>query len=275
MPERKGILRVLTALVAAPVVIGLAYVGGWAFGGLVLAIALAAQWELYAMAEAEGLHPRKSVGGMLGALVGLHMLVPGTVTAALLGALLLILASPFLFERDHLLASLATTLFGGVYPTAFLTFLIRIREARGSSVSDLQAFTLVLTTLLLVWATDIFAYYVGKTWGRHRLAPAISPNKTWEGSVGGAGGALLVAAGLKLSGLGFLAWPHVAVLVVICGGVSQLGDLAESYLKRATGVKDSSTLLPGHGGVLDRFDAMTVAAPLVYLYLQYGAGLYG
>jgi phosphatidate cytidylyltransferase len=119
----------------------------------------------------------------------------------------------------------------------------------------------------------VAAYYVGKTFGRHSLAPSISPNKTWEGTLGGLGAALTVGVLLKVSLLDLLSWPHVAALIAIGGGVSQLGDLLESKLKRSVEVDDSSALLPGHGGMLDRFDAMAVAAPLIVLYLHLVAGV--
>ncbi|MDX1546847.1 MAG: phosphatidate cytidylyltransferase, partial [Rhodothermales bacterium] len=144
----------------------------------------------------------------------------------------------------------------------------------GGALVDDAAFALTLTVFLLIWATDTFAYYVGKNLGRHKLAPLISPKKTWEGAVGGAVGALLVAVVLKLTLLAFLAWPHVVAMALICGIVSQIGDLAESRLKRSVGAKDSGTLLPGHGGLLDRFDALLLAVPLVYLYLAYVARLF-
>jgi phosphatidate cytidylyltransferase len=148
-----------------------------------------------------------------------------------------------------------------------------LREVRSAAVTDLGAFWLVLFVFLLVWATDIAAYYVGRTFGARPLAPSISPNKTWEGTLGGFGAAVLVGLLLKITVVDLLSWPHVAALVGIGGGVSQLGDLLESTLKRSTDMDDSSQLLPGHGGMLDRFDAMAVAAPLIVLYLHVVAGV--
>lgn len=270
-----AILRVLTALVAAPIVIALAYWGGWTFGLLIVGIALLGQAELYGMAEAGGLQPQKSIGFALGALLVVQPLWPAATSLALLLGIALIALVPFVFEREGVLASLAVTILGAIYPALFLGFLLRLRVARGLTVGGDQAFFLVLLTLFLVWTSDIFAYYVGKAIGRRPLAPKVSPKKTWEGSLGGLGASLVVALVFKAVALPFLAWPHLLALAIICGGVGQLGDLAESQLKRATQVKDSSTILPGHGGLLDRFDAMTIAAPLVYLYLAHVAGLFG
>lgn len=270
-----AVMRVLTALVAAPLVVGLAYWGGWAFGGLVMILAMAGQWELYRMAETAGLHPRKILGVIVGMLVVVQPLWTVAGGIALGFGLALIALSPFLFRRETALPSLAVTFFGVAYPAALLGFLLRLRLARGAAVDDMQAFYLVLLTLLLVWACDVFAYYVGKMIGRRPLAPTISPNKTWEGALGGATAALAVGIGFKLTVGGFLAWESLLVLVGIGGGVGPLGDLAESHLKRAAALDDSGTVLPGHGGVLDRFDAMVVVAPLVYGYLAYVAQVIG
>jgi phosphatidate cytidylyltransferase len=135
--------------------------------------------------------------------------------------------------------------------------------------------SLVAFLLCAVWAGDSAALYVGRAWGRHKLAPTLSPNKSWEGSLGSVGGSLL-AAGILL-GLATLLQAHdIAVLsypeetwywlllAVIINIAAQVGDLAESALKRSAGVKDSGTLLPGHGGVLDRMDALLLAAPALW-----------
>ncbi len=272
MPD--SIRRILTALVAAPVVIGIAYVGGWAFAALVAAIGLLAQSEVYAIAQSSGLAPSRYTGFLLGAAVVAGVVAPDFWAAAVGVVAVVVALAPFLIERESFLANLSVTIAAAVYPTGLLAGLVAIRVGRGTETTDLDAFFLVMMTLFLVWATDVFAYYVGKTIGSTPLAPSISPNKTWEGSVGGAGAAAFVAAGFKLAGVVDLAWMHLAAIAVICGALSQAGDLAESQIKRSAGVKDASSVLPGHGGVLDRFDAMAVAAPLVFLYLQYVAQVF-
>jgi len=261
--------------VAAPVVVGLAYVGGWAFAALVAAIGAVAQSELYGMARTAGAHPSRTGGLVLGALIVASMIEPALAAVAVGWMVGFLVVAPFLLPQETFLSSLCVTLAGAVYPTGLLGALVAIREARGPGVGALEAFWLVLLTFFLVWATDIFAYYAGRSLGKRPLAPQISPNKTWEGSVGGAVAAVAVAVGFKLTVLSTLGWLDVAVLAVLGGAVSQTGDLAESQLKRSTGTKDASSILPGHGGLFDRFDAMIVAAPLIYLYLRYGAGVIG
>jgi phosphatidate cytidylyltransferase len=126
----------------------------------------------------------------------------------------------------------------------------------------------VLEVLVLVWVADTAAYFVGRAWGRRKLAPAISPSKTWEGAWGGVAGAVAYAiiGGTLLTGVG--AWPVYAVAAVLLGAISIVGDLFESAAKRQAGVKDSGTLLPGHGGILDRIDSATAALPIAALLLS-------
>jgi phosphatidate cytidylyltransferase len=133
----------------------------------------------------------------------------------------------------------------------------------------------VLFLLCVVWAGDTVAMYVGRSLGRHKLAPRLSPGKTWEGAVGSLAGSLLVTAGLIALAnqlvrreILILAYPGPAwtwlLLAVLVNIAAQAGDLAESALKRSAGVKDSGTLLPGHGGILDRIDALLIAAPVLW-----------
>ena len=263
--------RILTALVAAPAVVGIAYVGGWAFVALIAAIGLVGQVELYRMARTTGALPNLTGGGILGVLVVATLAWPTLWPLPAAWLVIFIVMAPFLLPQEQFLASLSTTLLGALYPSGLLGSLVLLRHS-GTGEPGL-AFWLVILVFLLVWATDIFAYYVGKWIGQRALAPSISPNKTWEGTLGGLSAAVVVAVGMKLTVLGVLAWPDVAALALIGGGISQVGDLMESQLKRSTGADDSSTILPGHGGILDRFDAMVVAAPLIYLYLRVVVGV--
>jgi phosphatidate cytidylyltransferase len=129
---------------------------------------------------------------------------------------------------------------------------------------------LLLCMMLIVWAADIGAYFAGRRFGRLKLAPAVSPNKTWEGVIGGAIFAVLVGV-LEARWLGVPAAPYMGlVLVVVFASI--VGDLTESMFKRVAGLKDSGTLLPGHGGVLDRIDSITAAAPFYVLGLSWFGG---
>ncbi len=265
--------RILTGLVGAPVLLGVCYVGGPAFGLLTAALALAGQHELYRMARASGVKPLVGPGLALGLLLAVAPLAPAALPVLGAGLALLTLAPlgmPDGAERP--LERLAVTVFGLAYPVLGFAALGALRLPGAAGPTDGQAFGLTLAVFLLIWATDTAAYVVGRAIGRRPLAPTVSPKKTVEGAVGGVLGAALTAAALHLAAPSLLPPVHLAALALICGVVSQLGDLAESRLKRAAGIKDSGALLPGHGGVLDRFDALIVAAPLVYLYLRFAAG---
>jgi phosphatidate cytidylyltransferase len=133
-------------------------------------------------------------------------------------------------------------------------------------ISGSYHYGIVLGFLVILWLNDTGAYFVGSMFGKHKLFERISPGKTWEGSIGGAFFALLTAWGLSFifKQLDVLQWLMLAVIIVISGS---LGDLVESMMKRSLGIKDSGTILPGHGGLLDRFDAVLLSAPFVFVYL--------
>lgn len=129
---------------------------------------------------------------------------------------------------------------------------------------------MLLFTLVLVWVGDISAYFVGRSFGRHKMAPVLSPKKTWEGAAGNLAGSVLVALGFAYwigPRLGAYGWAHLLAIAVLANIAGQIGDLVESAYKRAAGVKDSGALLPGHGGMLDRIDSLIFAVPVGWAYL--------
>jgi phosphatidate cytidylyltransferase len=271
-----NLLRILTGLVGIPVVIGVTYLGGVPFLALVALLALLAQLEMYHLLRAAGTAPMVVPGLVLGGLILLQSIYPPAFALALALLILGLAYSPF--ARNGASAeqapvagpvSMAATLFGVIYPTALLSFLVEIRSGAGDLGDDMDAFALTVATLILVWTTDTLAYFIGRAIGKRPFAPSISPKKTWAGTIGGAVSAIAVGVLLKFTLLASLGWIHVIAISMICGVLGQLGDLAESKMKRSAGVKDSGALLPGHGGMLDRFDSMILVAPAVYLYLRY------
>lgn len=277
--------RVAVAVVGIPLVLGALYLGGWALGGLIaLAAALGAK-EFYALVRARGGRPF-GVVGMVGSagVVLLATAAPRLQDAAApmmagLVALTLLLLGASVWRRwpdGHPLADTASTVAGVLYTGGALAFVPLLRalpETMGVETDPMRASAFVLLPLLTTWAGDSAAFFVGHAVGRTKLAPHASPGKTVEGGLAGLVGA--VAAG------GLVAWwgpagfgsaaldvPVAMALGAVLGAGAQVGDLAESVLKREAGVKDSGTLLPGHGGVLDRLDALLFAIPLAWLLLS-------
>jgi len=267
------------ALVGAPLTIALIYFGGWILAAALGAIAAIGAWELYRMAREAGHEPLENAGIVLAASVPLmvHATYLGvfrvTVTVGVL--IFLALAAGVIWARGTQrkpLVSLAVTVVGIIYP-ALVTYMYPIRYH--DYVIDARAGTvLLMLPIALTWATDTGAYFVGRSMGRHKLIPSVSPAKTIEGAVGGVAIAVLAAWLYVIFLLRPLA--HLSMLpvgltlfAIIISCVGQIGDLAESLFKRDAGVKDSSRLLPGHGGILDRFDSLLFVLPVAYVLLGY------
>jgi phosphatidate cytidylyltransferase len=265
--------RVVTAVVLIPLVLFLVFLGPrwqWVFTLFVAAVAALAAWEFLGLTEKAGASPpRVAVLVALLALFAVNFEWPDR-TAAIFGilSLALLVYCTFLRPVEQVMGDASASIFCLLYIGFTLIALPTLHEeANGAS--------LLAFLFCVVWAGDIAALYVGRAWGRHKLAPRISPNKTWEGALGSVAGSLLAAGGLlglaelleqwdsfKLSYPGdFWYW---LVLAVVVNVAAQVGDLAESALKRSAGVKDSGNLLPGHGGVLDRIDALLLAAPVLW-----------
>ncbi len=259
--------RTVTALLFLPVFYAVAWKLPPAyFTALVMAAAAFGQYEFYRMARARGFHPNAALGAALGVLVILgvyHGAAKGpALVLALTGAVLLVLAARLFSPRpvEGAIEDIASTLLGVVYVALLFAFQVAVR-----TVYDGKQWLVFL--YFVIWASDIGAYAVGIPFGRHRLYEKISPKKSIEGL----GGALAASAGMAaLCRLWFM--PPVGageavVLGLVLAAAGTVGDLAESLLKRAAGVKDSGGIVPGHGGILDRMDSMLFAAPVLYFYL--------
>jgi phosphatidate cytidylyltransferase len=263
--------RILTALVLIPFVIALVFLGqDWFVTLAVGVVALLAAWEYLAIAQAAGSKsPRIPVLVAIAILFVVSLVWPDKLTVAL-GALSLALLvyCAFSVPIAEVLQASANAVFCLMYAGFTLIALPALRSSEDGK-------SLVLFLLCAVWAGDIVALYVGRTWGKHKLAPHLSPNKTWEGAIGSLLGSLLVTGLLIVLSMQLaqreiltLSFPgtvlHWLLLATLVNVAAQVGDLAESALKRSAGVKDSGTLLPGHGGVLDRIDALLLAAPVLW-----------
>ena len=256
--SRNLLLRVAAAVVLAPLAIAIAYAGGWFWLGLVTlaAIGLYVEWLTIVGART----PRVMAAGIVtlfGAAVWLGIgRIGATYVIVALGVIVAALLSP---HRRGWAA------LGGCYAFAALIASVAVR------LDQVWGFTALMLVLLIVWVTDIGGYFAGRGIGGPKLWPRVSPKKTWAGAIGGFVASLFVAAGVAAFGLG------KTVPLVLLGAVlsvaSQLGDLFESAVKRRFGVKDSSHIIPGHGGLLDRLDGFVAAVVLaaIFGFLRGGA----
>ncbi len=259
--------RVVTAFV---LVVGLLLVvkktPSWVFEILFGVVILIGVMEAYELLRGKGYRPHRLQGALATlALVWMASSIAPAVRpeVPLVAAVILILVSPLFVRKkpEEMLSSSMSTLFPVFCFAYMLSYLIAIRILPGELGQDL-----LLLLFICVTFSDTGAFYVGTLFGKHRMAPGVSPKKSWEGAAGGLAAA--VAGALVAHFWFYRALPlgHAVILGVVLGGMGILGDLAESMLKRATGSKDSSALLPGHGGVLDRVDSLIFSAPILYYY---------
>lgn len=250
--------RIAVIAAGLPLVLFAAYYGNWALYALVAPAAVFALHELYRMARSLRPLVLAGYGGALAAVTGAWLGGPEW----MLGGFMLTLFLAFLFAavsetRQSTTVAVATTLLGAAWVGLGLAFLILLRDLEDGRL-------LLITLLLTVFVADTFAYVGGRLIGRHKLAPAISPGKTWEGLVFGvAGGILTTWLALNDEPIAIVGWESFLLggLIVLA---AVAGDLFESMVKRDLGVKDSGRVLLGHGGVLDRVDSIVFAAPAAY-----------
>lgn len=252
--------RVLVAAVLLPAVIGLVYLGGWWLVGLALVGGILALHELYTMARE--LRPLL-LAGYLGFALMLLGLQLGGIPWMLGGLLSTFLLSFVVFglssARQSATGSFAVTLLGAAWIGSGIGFLLLVRD-----IPEFGFWALV-AVLFTVFAADTGAFFVGRTVGKHRLAPAISPAKTWEGFIAGIAAAMTAAFVILYKDREeFLTIPEILVLGAAIALASVFGDLFESSLKRDLEVKDSGRILHAHGGVLDRIDSLLWAGPAAY-----------
>ncbi|WP_233555610.1 phosphatidate cytidylyltransferase [Pontibacter oryzae] len=260
--------RIIVGVLGAAVFIGGIWYSEWTYFLLFLGLTLLGISEFYNLVRVQGIKPNKPLGLILGGMFFVSMFLvqkesmPGEVLYLSLPVLFLTLILEMYRKKAQPFTNIAFTITGVAYVAGPFGLLNLLGYLHGE-----YSWQPILGLMLLIWAADTGAYIFGKSFGKHKLFERISPGKTWEGWGGGTLLAVLVGYGMSFSfvDLQLYQWVGMAVIVAVFG---VLGDLTESMLKRSLGVKDSGTLLPGHGGLLDRFDSLLMAIPFIVTFLE-------
>jgi phosphatidate cytidylyltransferase len=274
--DRNMVRRVTFAVIAIPVLVGVVWLGTWPLIAVLMAAAVLGIDELFGLAESAGATPFRNLGRALAVLMPLTLIAILTMPVGpwlsanwpllLLLVVLVVIGAAVFFRRSdqHPLSAIAVTLFGVIYTALFPAMLFFIRHAQWGGRSWAGT-ALVFFPLVVTWVCDSAAMFGGRLIGGAKLAPAISPGKTRAGGIAGVVGGTLIGAlyaAILLPRVGImLGVLPAAAIACLLSVIGQIGDLAESLLKREAGVKDSSALIPGHGGVLDRLDSLYFVLP--------------
>lgn len=280
------LVRTASGAVLLGIVLAAIFSGVWGYGALLLAVTIIGVWEFYGLARAKGSEPQRCMGMLMSLALFFAGFIPSLymygetddhdvldlgVLLLLIFAMLLVVT--FVIEvfrnRQTPMYNIATTIMGAVYVALPMAILTILPTGLNAIIYMGEGWIpwVFLFYLFLVWGNDVFAYLVGVTMGKHRMCERLSPKKSWEGFAGGvAGSAAVGAIAASVLGGSYGVWIGLAIVVALS---SVVGDLIESMFKRDAGVKDSGAIMPGHGGILDRFDALIISAPfaLIYLYV--------
>ncbi len=281
MPSQNLVQRIAVSAVAIPLVIGVIWLGGWWLAATLALLGVLGAREIYDFGRRQGIEALERTGWLAAAAIPLLAYwAKGSETrwaepALYLGAIWLMLTLAIAMARRgptrRPLTSVSITLFGCLYASGMLAFLIAIRHASDAAIRPVAYVLLTLFPLVITWICDTAAMVVGTAVGGPQLAPVLSPKKTHAGAVGGTLGGVITALALGKFVLNREGWSFSAGQLLLFGLavsiVGQVGDVAESLFKREAGLKDSSALIPGHGGVLDRLDSL-------YFVIPTAAGLY-
>ena len=265
------ITRTITGAIFVILVIGSIIWNKWAFASLFFAFSIIGLWEFY---QIFGQNIQTKIQKYFGLLAGAFLFVSIALCAFnFLEMKLLLINIPLLFivfivelfsGKENPINNISIVLTGIFYVVLPLSLLVLFINP--GFVFGVEQSTFLLGFFILIWSNDTFAYLCGSILGKHKLFERISPKKTWEGSIGGAVFTVLIAFVLSkvFNNIDLIDWIIISIIIIIS---ATIGDLIESMLKRSLKIKDAGSIFPGHGGMLDRFDAVFMAAPLVLLYL--------
>lgn len=265
------ITRIVVALFGIPLLVFISVVGKIPFLIFALVIGLVSFFEFSKMVSKRRFLPDQFTGFISIALIIINSFYK-FVDFELLVLIIIpvVLLSELFRQKESSIANISTTLLGIFYIGLFSSALVLIREYYSDSnfLYD-QGGYLIIAVFFTIWVCDSAAYFIGSATGKHKVLPRVSPNKSWEGAAAGFIFSIITMVVAQSVMLSFLTITDAIVIGLIVGSLGQAGDFVESQIKRDANVKDSSSLIPGHGGILDRFDSLLFSAPVIYLYLKF------
>lgn len=263
--------RVIVAVLTIPLILAASYFGGIFFFIFTLLISLTAYYEFVLLAKNKGANANLWFGifSIIIFLINSYFTLLDFYSILLLIVVIISLIELYRNNGSAIL-NIGATLLGIMYIGLFSTALLSIREfyPRIGEIYFRGGFV-IISVFAAIWICDSAAYYGGTALGKHKLFPRVSPNKSWEGAIFGFVFAVITMVLAKIIVLNFLSWGTAIAIGIIVGLFGQIGDLIESLIKRDANVKDSSSIIPGHGGIFDRFDSLLFTAPIILLYLRY------
>lgn len=253
--------RILSAVIGLPLVFAALIMGGWYLRLFLVAISLIGLYEFYAVFKNTEIRPINFIG--YGAVLFFYIFSYTYDSIDLFVILSVVIFSIPVVLHKYNLKDTSITIMGIIY-VIFFSYIGKIRDIKGG-------YLLVWLIFIISWLTDTFAYFIGKRIGKNKLCPSISPNKTFEGSVGGIIGSLVgcLLFTYLFRGKLELNYYYIIFLSIIGSIVAQIGDLFASFIKRNCNTKDFSKIIPGHGGILDRFDSILFVSPCIYIFFTY------
>lgn len=259
------IYRIISAAIGIPILLTIFWIGRIPLLTLVAALIIIGSIELKGILKSQDVNPSLTLSIIGGLLTLFSAYYGNTIDIGITFTIIIFINLTYLVFKfpNYNLKNAAGTILSAVYIGWLFSHLLLLRNLENGWV-------LILLMLVTTWSTDTFAYFVGIKFGRNKLAPLVSPKKTIEGSLGGVIGSVF---GSFLIYLIFnnvdIKLIYILIIGLLAGIIGQIGDLAESALKRLGGVKDSGNIIPGHGGILDRFDSMLFTAPLIYYFSKF------
>ncbi|NWF50439.1 MAG: phosphatidate cytidylyltransferase [Ignavibacteriaceae bacterium] len=264
-------IRIIVSVIAIPLILLASYLGEYFFLTFVSLIGLISYFEFHLLAKNKSVQTNLLIGSLFTLLIILnqyfHLL---DVFLLILLFLIATLTAELFRNKGSAIMNLGATYLGVFYLGFCSASLVALREffPRIDNLYSQGGF-LIISILAAIWICDSAAFFGGTAMGKHKLFTRVSPKKSWEGAIFGFIFAVASMALAKFLVLGFLSWSEALIIGFIIGTIGQIGDLIESLLKRDSGIKDSSSLIPGHGGVFDRFDSLLFSSPAILIFLRY------